>query len=60
MLQALKSVREVRDRRAETSGGRVPLVAGNVVSADGVTDLVDAGADVLKVGVGPGRCARPG
>jgi IMP dehydrogenase len=54
MLQALKSVREVRDRRAETSGGRVPLVAGNVVSADGVTDLVDAGADVLKVGVGPG------
>ena len=54
MLQALKSVREVRDRRAETSGGRVPLVAGNVVSADGVTDLVDAGADVVKVGVGPG------
>ena len=54
MLQALKSVREVRDRRAETGGGRVPLVAGNVVSADGVTDLVDAGADVVKVGVGPG------
>ena len=54
MLQALKSVREVRDRRAETSGVRVPLVAGNVVTADGVTDLVDAGADVVKVGVGPG------
>jgi IMP dehydrogenase len=54
MLQALKSVREVRDRRAETGGRRVPLVAGNVVSADGVTDLVDAGADVVKVGVGPG------
>ena len=54
MLQALKSVREVRDRCAETSGDRVPLVAGNVVSADGVTDLVDAGADVVKVGVGPG------
>ena len=54
MLQALKSVREVRDRQAETGGARVPLVAGNVVSADGVTDLVDAGADVVKVGVGPG------
>ena len=54
MLQALKSVREVRDRQAETGGGRVPLVAGNVVSADGVNDLVDAGADVVKVGVGPG------
>jgi IMP dehydrogenase len=29
-------------------------VAGNVVSADGVLDLIDAGADVVKVGVGPG------
>ena len=54
MLQALKSVREVRDRRTETTGAQVPLVAGNVVSADGVSDLVDAGADVVKVGVGPG------
>src|SRR5690606_13765690 len=29
-------------------------VAGNVVTADGVEDLADAGADILKVGVGPG------
>lgn len=54
MLQSLKSVREVRDRLAESAGRRVPLVAGNVVSADGVLDLIDAGADVVKVGVGPG------
>ena len=32
----------------------VPVVAGNVVSADGVRELVDAGADIVKVGVGPG------
>ncbi|MCP2353961.1 IMP dehydrogenase [Nonomuraea thailandensis] len=32
----------------------VPVAAGNVVTADGVRDLVDAGADILKVGVGPG------
>lgn len=32
----------------------VPLVAGNIVTADGVRDLVAAGADILKVGVGPG------
>lgn len=32
----------------------VPVVAGNVVTADGVTDLVAAGADIVKVGVGPG------
>jgi IMP dehydrogenase len=54
MLQTLKSVREVRDRLSDTQGRRVPLVAGNVVSAEGVIDLIDAGADVIKVGVGPG------
>ncbi|MED7948445.1 IMP dehydrogenase, partial [Streptomyces sp. BE303] len=32
----------------------VPLIAGNVVTAEGVRDLVEAGADILKVGVGPG------
>jgi IMP dehydrogenase len=54
MLESLKAVREVRDRLADTQGRRVPLVAGNVVSTDGVNDLVGAGADVIKVGVGPG------
>lgn len=46
MLDALRAV------RALDPG--VPLVAGNVVSADGVRDLVEAGADIVKVGVGPG------
>ena len=46
MLEALRLVRKLDPD--------VPLVAGNVVSADGVRDLVDAGADVVKVGVGPG------
>jgi IMP dehydrogenase len=46
MSSALKAVR--------SAGPRVPVVAGNVVTADGVRDLVDAGADVIKVGVGPG------
>ena len=32
----------------------IPLVAGNVVSADGTRDLIAAGADIVKVGVGPG------
>ncbi|GAA2067555.1 GuaB1 family IMP dehydrogenase-related protein [Microbacterium hatanonis] len=32
----------------------LPIVAGNIVTADGVDDLVDAGATILKVGVGPG------
>ncbi len=46
MLQALDAVR--------SADPHVPVVAGNVVTADGVRDLVAAGADILKVGVGPG------
>ncbi|AKS34073.1 GuaB1 family IMP dehydrogenase-related protein [Mycolicibacterium goodii] len=32
----------------------LPLVAGNVVSAEGTRDLIEAGASIVKVGVGPG------
>ncbi|MFC5176962.1 GuaB1 family IMP dehydrogenase-related protein [Nocardioides taihuensis] len=32
----------------------VPVVAGNVVSAEGTRALIEAGADIVKVGVGPG------
>ena len=32
----------------------VPIVAGNIVTAEGVEDLAVAGADIIKVGVGPG------
>ena len=46
MIDALKAVRSVAtDQR---------IVAGNVVTAAGVNDLIDAGADIVKVGVGPG------
>ena len=46
MIHALRSVRELTPA--------VPVVAGNVVTAAGVADLVEAGADIVKVGVGPG------
>lgn len=41
------------DRVARLGLG-VPVVAGNVVTSQGVADLVEAGADIVKVGVGPG------
>lgn len=41
-------------RRLRALNPQVPVVAGNVVTAEGVRDLVEAGADILKVGVGPG------
>ncbi|WP_026551124.1 GuaB1 family IMP dehydrogenase-related protein [Arthrobacter sp. H20] len=50
MIDALRAVRGVANGIARP----VPIVAGNVVSADGVRDLVEAGADIIKVGVGPG------
>jgi len=54
MIEVLPRVVAERDRTAAEAGRRVPVVAGNVVSATGVVDLVEAGADIVKVGVGPG------
>jgi IMP dehydrogenase len=42
----------VEQVRAAVSG--TPIVAGNVVTADATRQLIDAGADIVKVGVGPG------
>lgn len=36
------------------AGSAIPIVAGNVVTADGAQHLIDAGASAVKVGVGPG------
>ncbi len=46
MLQALGAVRALSPT--------VPIAAGNVVSAEGTRALIEAGADIVKVGVGPG------
>jgi IMP dehydrogenase len=46
MISALQAVRKLDPG--------VPVAAGNVVTAEGVRDLVEAGADIIKVGVGPG------
>jgi IMP dehydrogenase len=47
--RAIHAIKLARD-----ASGSVPLVAGNVVTAAGTADLIEAGADIVKVGVGPG------
>ena len=34
--------------------GKIEIIAGNVATGDGTRDLIEAGADAVKVGVGPG------
>ena len=41
-------------RRLKGAFPNVPVIAGNVATADGVRDLAGAGADAVKVGVGSG------
>ena len=41
-------------RRLSRESNRVQIVAGNVATYDGARALIDAGADAIKVGIGPG------
>ncbi|ROP78067.1 MULTISPECIES: GuaB1 family IMP dehydrogenase-related protein [unclassified Frigoribacterium] len=41
-------------KQVAAAGLGLPIVAGNVVTEEAVRHLVGAGADVIKVGVGPG------
>lgn len=45
----LQAVREVR-----ASWPDMPVIAGNVATAEGTAALIEAGANAVKVGVGPG------
>jgi IMP dehydrogenase len=48
----VKTIEAIRTVAEQQLG--VPLAAGNVVSAEGTRDLLGAGANIVKVGVGPG------
>lgn len=54
MFEALPAVVAERDRHQAAHGRRIPIAAGNIVTAEGSRELVEAGADIIKVGVGPG------
>lgn len=44
----IETVREIKQR------WDIDVVAGNIATADGCRDLIAAGADAVKVGIGPG------
>ncbi|MFD6440265.1 IMP dehydrogenase [Peribacillus sp. NPDC060186] len=46
VLDAVKEIREVYPE--------LTIIAGNVATAEGTKALIEAGADVVKVGIGPG------
>lgn len=46
---ALNALRLLKQRLPHTD-----IIAGNVCTAEGARDLIEAGADAIKVGVGPG------
>ncbi len=49
MEECLDTVHRVKQAFPDT-----PLMAGNIATREGARDLKDAGADIIKVGVGPG------
>ncbi len=45
----IESIKRIKDAYPE-----LELIAGNVATAEGTRDLIEAGADAVKVGIGPG------
>ncbi|WP_103327619.1 IMP dehydrogenase [Bacteroidetes bacterium endosymbiont of Geopemphigus sp.] len=48
-IGVLKKIKEIR-----LAYPKIALVGGNIVTAEAAKDLIEAGANILKVGVGPG------
>ncbi len=46
----IEMLREVKN----TYGHKVDVVVGNIATAEAANDLIEAGADAVKVGIGPG------
>ncbi len=46
----IETVREIKSQR----GWDIDVIAGNIATGEGAEALLDAGADAIKVGIGPG------
>jgi len=49
-VQMIETVKFLKD----TFQDKIQIVAGNVATPEGTLDLIEAGADAIKVGIGPG------
>ncbi len=47
-LNVIETIREIRRRR------QIDIIAGNIATREAAMDLIEAGADGLRVGIGPG------
>ncbi len=48
-INILNAVKNIKEKYPE-----LQIIAGNVATAEGTKDLIEAGADCIKVGIGPG------
>src|SRR3954463_9681615 len=48
-VRVIEAVREIKRRHSDTQ-----LIAGNVATAEGTRELIGAGVDAVKCGIGPG------
>ncbi|WP_159885280.1 IMP dehydrogenase [Paenibacillus puerhi] len=48
-INILNTVKAIREQYPD-----LPIIAGNVATGDGTRDLIEAGASIVKVGIGPG------
>ena len=48
-LNALNAIKQIKEEFPNTE-----LIAGNIATAQGAKDLIEAGANAVKVGIGPG------
>src|SRR5205085_11460048 len=53
--RVIEAVREIKRRHTD-----VQLIAGNVGTTEGTRELIDAGVDAVKVGIGPGSICLDG
>ncbi|MEM8833680.1 MAG: IMP dehydrogenase [Pseudomonadota bacterium] len=49
-----QGVLEMVTRIKKMAGSKIDIIAGNIATGDAAKALIDAGADALKVGIGPG------